>query len=79
MKQLLPWEEGEGLGWEKIWTLVHGECTLHGNSQCLLWDSLEGLCMVFRSISNYFMPAHVNNYSGTASQQSAVCSPSKPL
>lgn len=79
MTQLLRGEEGEGLGWEEIWSLVHGASTLLGNSQRLLWDSLEGLCMVFRSISNYFMPAHVNNYSGTVSQLSAVRSPSEPL
>lgn len=59
--------------------LVHGECALLGNSQSVLWDSSEGSCMVFRSISNYFMPAYVNNYSGTGSQQRAVCSPSEPV
>lgn len=75
MKQLVSWEEREGLTWEEMWSLVHGECTLLSTSQCLLQDRLEGLCMVFCSISNYFIPAHVNNYSGTASQQRAVCSP----
>lgn len=66
-----------GVGGNLVWYMESALCLV--NSQCVLWDSSEGSCMVFRSISNYFMPAHVNNYSGTGSQQRAVCSPLEPV
>lgn len=61
-----PLGGGAGLGWERSWSLVHGERTSLGTFQCLLWGSSAGLCVVFRSTRNCSMPAHVNDFSGPA-------------
>lgn len=73
-----PLGGGAGLGWERSWSSVHGECTSLATSQCLLWGSSAGLCIVFCSTRNCSMPAPVNNFSGLASKQTTERSPPEP-